>query len=194
MTGRELAAALRASAHALEEERAQESIEIVWTGPRTAAIPVRLTREALLDVIRAAKAELFVVSFAAYKIEVVVDALSAAVEAGVTVRLILEGAHDQGGTLTFEASSTFEPLRSKALFYAWPLGKRPVLEQGRAALHAKAAIADDHTALVTSANLTGHAIAENMELGLLVRGGSVPRRLAAHFRELIARGDLTQVL
>jgi hypothetical protein len=33
---------------------------------------------------------------------------------------------------------------------------------GAAALHAKAAIADDHTALVASANLTGHGIGENM--------------------------------
>ncbi len=31
---------------------------------------------------------------------------------------------------------------------------------------------------------------ENMELGLLVHGGPVPRRLAAHFAHLMARGDL----
>jgi hypothetical protein len=31
---------------------------------------------------------------------------------------------------------------------------------------------------------------ENMELGLVVRGGDVPRRIAAHFDALIASGDL----
>jgi phosphatidylserine/phosphatidylglycerophosphate/cardiolipin synthase-like enzyme len=68
-----------------------------------------------------------------------------------------------------------------------------VLPAGTAALHAKAAIADDHTALVTSANLTGHGMNENMELGLLVRGGPVPRRLAAHFAQLMTDQVLEQV-
>jgi cardiolipin synthase A/B len=68
-----------------------------------------------------------------------------------------------------------------------------VLPAGTAALHAKAAIADSHTALVTSANLTGHGMNENMELGLIVRGGSVPRRLAAHFIQLMADRVLIQV-
>jgi hypothetical protein len=33
-----------------------------------------------------------------------------------------------------------------------------------------------------------------MELGLLVRGGAVPRRQAGHFRELIAAGVLEEIL
>ncbi len=98
-----------------------------------------------------------------------------------------------GGTLSVGAAATFETLRQKAHFYIWPQDKRPVVENGRAALHAKCAIADDHTALVTSANLTGFAIKENMELGILIRGGPVPGRLAAQFRELIARGVLAEV-
>jgi cardiolipin synthase len=46
---------------------------------------------------------------------------------------------------------------------------------------------------VTSANLTGHGMNENMELGLLVRGGAVPRRLAAHFTRLMAGRVLVRV-
>jgi cardiolipin synthase A/B len=46
---------------------------------------------------------------------------------------------------------------------------------------------------VTSANLTGHGMNENMELGLIVRGGSVPRRLAAHFIQLMADRVLIHV-
>jgi phosphatidylserine/phosphatidylglycerophosphate/cardiolipin synthase-like enzyme len=79
-------------------------------------------------------------------------------------------------------------------FFVWPTEKRPLLERGRASLHAKAAVADDHTAFVTSANLTGHGITENMELGLLVRGGPIPRRLSEHFRELIAEGTLAEIV
>jgi cardiolipin synthase len=61
------------------------------------------------------------------------------------------------------------------------------------AMHAKAAIADEQVAFVTSANLTGSAIEANMELGLLVRGGAVPRRLARHFRALMGAGHLEEV-
>ena len=119
--------------------------------------------------------------------------LDAAAERGVVIRLILESGEASGGTLTFDAAHAFASLRDRASFYVWPTEKRPVLERGRAVLHAKAAIADDHTALVTSANLTGHGIAENMELGLLVRGGPIPRRLRDHFRELMARKVLVRI-
>ena len=61
-------------------------------------------------------------------------------------------------------------------------------------MHAKAAIADEQVAFVTSANLTGSAIEANMELGLLVRGGSVPRRLERHFRALMSVGRLVEVM
>jgi phosphatidylserine/phosphatidylglycerophosphate/cardiolipin synthase-like enzyme len=60
-------------------------------------------------------------------------------------------------------------------------------------MHVKAAIADGHVALVTSANLTGAALEHNMELGLVVTGGSVPRRLAEHFRTLMADGVLQRI-
>lgn len=54
-------------------------------------------------------------------------------------------------------------------------------------------MADEHTALVSSANLTGHALTENMELGVKLVGGSAPRDLAAHFLALMKSGLLTRV-
>jgi phosphatidylserine/phosphatidylglycerophosphate/cardiolipin synthase-like enzyme len=189
-----LALALRAAAGAASRERAEEQIDVVWTGPRTSQVPVRLTREVLLDVIGEAECELFIVSFAAYKVESIVAALKVCSERGARIRLILETDRVAGGSLTVDAARAFEELRNVALFYIWPAEKRPLVEHGRAALHAKAAVADDRVALVTSANLTGHAMTENMELGLLIRGGPIPGKLAAHFRELIAAGFLETVL
>jgi phosphatidylserine/phosphatidylglycerophosphate/cardiolipin synthase-like enzyme len=194
VSGPAIAFGLRATASAVERERAEESVEVVWTGPKTTAVPVRLTREVLIDVIRAARESLFIISFAAYKVDVVLKELAAAAERGVVIRLILESGEASGGTLTFDAADAFETLGERVTFYEWPLEKRPHVEKGRASLHAKAAIADDHAALVTSANLTGHGIAENMELGLLVRGGPIPRRLSDHFRELIAGGTLVEIV
>jgi cardiolipin synthase A/B len=192
-SGAALALAMTAAREAVDRTRSEESIEVVWTGPNTGAVPVRLTREVLIDVIRSARESLIVVSFAAYRVEVVLEELSEAVERGVVVRLILETGETAGGTLAFDAAHAFRSVRGVS-FYAWPTEKRPVLEKGRASLHAKAAIADDHTAFVTSANLTGHGIGKNMELGLLVKGGPIPRRLSQHFRDLIASGVLVEVL
>jgi cardiolipin synthase len=194
LSGPALAVALQAASRAVGEERRQESIEVVWTGPRTTAVPVRLTREVLIDVIRDSRESLFVVSFAAYKVDVVLGELAAAADRGVVIRLILESGEAGGGTLTFDAARAFDALGDAVTFYIWPTEKRPVLDRGRASLHAKAAIADDDAAFVTSANLTGHGITENMELGLLVRGGPIPRRLRDHFGELIAQRVLEQVV
>jgi phosphatidylserine/phosphatidylglycerophosphate/cardiolipin synthase-like enzyme len=60
-------------------------------------------------------------------------------------------------------------------------------------MHVKAVVVDGRVALVTSANLTGHALERNMELGLVVRGGAAPKRLADHFQALTAAGNLTRV-
>lgn len=45
---------------------------------------------------------------------------------------------------------------------------------------------------MTSANLTGLGLDENIELGLLVRGGPTPRRIARYVRGLMAEGVLAR--
>ncbi len=184
LPGEAVALALHTAARAITSARAEQSIDVVWTGPQTREVPVRLTRAVLVDVIRAARERLIVVSFTAYRVAVVVEELAAAAARGVDVRLVLEST-EPDGVLIRDAATAFASLAEAVSFWVWPAEQRPRLSAGRAALHAKAAIADDHTALVTSANLTGHGINENMELGLLVRGGSVPRRLTAHFQQLM---------
>jgi phosphatidylserine/phosphatidylglycerophosphate/cardiolipin synthase-like enzyme len=44
--------------------------------------------------------------------------------------------------------------------------------------------------LVSSANLTERAMTNNIELGLVVRGGPLPGDIASAFAELRGRGDL----
>jgi len=47
-------------------------------------------------------------------------------------------------------------------------------------------------ALISSANLTEYSMSLNMELGLLVKGGNLPRELASHLLSLIVGRILTQ--
>ena len=59
-----------------------------------------------------------------------------------------------------------------------------------AVLHAKAVVADDAIAFVTSANLTEKAFDDNIEVGMLSRDRTVAMSLSMHFRVLIERGLL----
>ena len=55
------------------------------------------------------------------------------------------------------------------------------------------AIADRSAALITSANLTGAGINDNLELGILLNAGPLPERLARHLELLIEQSTLEQV-
>jgi phosphatidylserine/phosphatidylglycerophosphate/cardiolipin synthase-like enzyme len=191
VSGSAIALGLQAACRARGAAQGEQSIEVAWTGPTTHAVPVRRTREVLLELIGLARSRLTVVSFAAYRVPEVLAELGAATERGVDVRLVLEGADESQGRLTHDAAAAFRSLGTAVSFYVWPRAARG--EAAAGVLHAKAVIADARTALVTSANQTGYALSANMELGLLVSGGTVAARLQAHFDELIAGGTLRRV-
>ena len=192
MPGRAVAGMLEAASGTAERLRSQQQLSLVWTGPPTGHVPVRATAMALLDLIAEATEELLLVSFAAYKVPALVQALTEAMERGVRVRFVLESSSE--GSLDVDAKLAFAALDGLATFYTWPLSKRPLHPNGHpAALHAKCAIADRSRGLVGSANLTGAALNINMELGVEIRRGSLPHRLANHFDGLIAGGQLTKV-
>ncbi len=78
----------------------------------------------------------------------------------------------------------------------WPGTRRPdvfydprslLVDSDRAVLHAKAVVADDAVAFVTSANLTEKAFDENIEVGVLSRDRALATSLSKHFRVLIER-------
>ena len=63
-----------------------------------------------------------------------------------------------------------------------------------AKMHAKLAIADGKTLLVSSANLTQSEVSDSLEAGLLVRGGTAPEQALEYVRDLQARGLLSAPL
>jgi phosphatidylserine/phosphatidylglycerophosphate/cardiolipin synthase-like enzyme len=191
---RELAWALRAANSTDEFHRLRQSIEMVWSGPLTGSSSFRRTDQALLELIKAAKTSIIVVTFAAYKVPNIAAALVDAANRGVKISLILETTEESNGAVSFNALAAMgADLARAATVYAWPVEKRGMDAKGnRGALHVKCAVADDEAVLVSSANLTEHAMNLNMELGLLVRGGEVPRSLAEHLRSLIQSKVLAQ--
>lgn len=184
--GSAVALALESALSVREYERDAEKIDLVATGPNSPYISIRHTRAVLLELIDRARHELILVSYAAYKVPALVEALERARQRSVMVRLILESTADSAGALTHDGADAFRSLRASIEVYVWPLEKRPAGSR----LHAKVAVADGEVAFVTSANFTGHALDQNLEVGVLVTGGQTPRRLRDHFHALIAGGTL----
>jgi phosphatidylserine/phosphatidylglycerophosphate/cardiolipin synthase-like enzyme len=190
ISGDVLAGVLVGAAYARSVAQRDSTVELVWTGPTTPYVPTRRTEQVLLDLIQSAKSELFVVSFVAYDVPSVITAINSAIERGVETRILVEASLTQGGSLLVDPVATMRHCVPSALLYAWTDRPHP-FTNGR--VHAKVAVADDSTAFLTSANLTGHALEKNMEAGLLVNGGQVPASLRSHLRALIETKIIHQV-
>ena len=152
----------------------------VWTGPESGAGHARLTIGVVADLIAEAQQELLLVSYATAPGNEIRQALHDAVGRAVTVTLLLERQEDNP---RFRGhGEPFPGLPARRL--TWPAAARPP----DASMHAKVLVVDRRTALVGSANLTGHALERNLECGVLIRGGQVPALLVDHL--LSARGLL----
>lgn len=178
----ELASMLLAASYVSAKAVSDQSTELVWTGPTTPLVSARRTEQALLQVINAAKSTLFVTSFVAYDVSSIVNALNEASNRGVLISMLLELSQEHGGSITFDAIGKMKALVPAAHLYAWR-DKAESFSGGR--VHAKVAVADASICFITSANLTGFAMEKNMEAGVLIKGGPIPRMLAEHLRLLV---------
>lgn len=55
-------------------------------------------------------------------------------------------------------------------------------------MHAKCVIVDDREVLITSANFTGRAQHDNIELGVLIRDAEFAARVSGQWHALVTRG------
>ncbi|MEU1603113.1 DISARM system phospholipase D-like protein DrmC [Micromonospora matsumotoense] len=186
LPGPAVALALRSAAQVHQQQTAQRS-ELVISGPTSPSVSVRLTSSVVVEVIRAARSSLLVVSFAAYGVTAVVDELVAAARRNVHVDLVLESSVEDGGALRgrLGASVAFAALRDLATFWHWPAHRRSTGGTSRPALHAKLIAADDRCVLISSANLTDRALTHNLEVGVVLRNPDLVRKLVAHFTALM---------
>ncbi|MCP4263905.1 MAG: phospholipase [Planctomycetes bacterium] len=180
----EVASALRGASATSSYLQRNESIEMVWTGPSSDLIASRHTEQVLLEVIASSKKKLFIVSFVAYDINSVRRALRDAAERDVRIDILLESSKRHGGKVDMDSTKAFSKNVPSANIYTW---STDASSEGRwnGAVHAKCAVADGTLAFITSANLTTAAMERNMELGVLVRGGTLPEKLHEHLDALI---------
>lgn len=180
----EAAAYLRGLADGRAQHQAEVRVESVWSGPDTHRVPVRATAQALVELIAGARHELVLMTYSAAPHPPVLAALRAAVGRGVAVTVVVETLQGAGGALAgAEPASAFAAVPGVDLWH-WPVDQRG--EPG-AKMHAKVAVADRRTLLVSSANLTQSGVLRNIEAGLLIHGGTAPQRAAEHVAELKLR-------
>ncbi|EIX9096217.1 phospholipase [Klebsiella pneumoniae] len=178
----ELAAMLLTASHVYSKATSEQSIELVWTGPTTPFVSARRTEQALLQVISTAERTLFITSFVAYDVSTIVKALNAANERGVMISILLELSQKKGGSLNFDIIEKMRMQVPSARLYVW---HNKANEYYGGCVHAKVAVADVYECFITSANLTGHAMEKNIEAGVLISGGSIPKQLNEHLFSLI---------
>ena len=187
VSGAALGPAIAAAAHAHELARTDPHIQLVMSGPASHHLHSRMSDQVLLEVISGAQEELLLVTFALYMYDDLKSALTSAIARGVTVTVLAEDPADNknftGSPMTALAGIAADRLH-------WPHDKRPA---GSTSLHAKIAIADRNTVLLTSANLTNKAANDNLEAGLLIKGGDLGERLSRHIDDLRANGILQPV-
>ncbi len=182
VSGAEVSGMLLGATEARVRGEREQSVELVWTGPTTRYVRTRRTEQVLIDLVASAIKDVFVVSFVTYDVPGVITALNEAVGRGVRVRVLLEASASHGGTLDVDLLTKMRTRVPLAEFFTWKERSGPFVD-GK--VHAKVAVVDGERAFITSANLTGHALEKNMEAGVLIRGGSVPRALSDHLQALI---------
>jgi cardiolipin synthase A/B len=180
-----LAGALTAAAAAFARANQRQVLDIVWTGPESKIDTARLTAPSVVGLINEAQGELLLVSYATHDEPRITDALHAAARRRVDITLVLER-HTDNPSYT-ATSGAFPGLTARR--WVWPRQARPA----GAALHAKVIVIDAHTALIGSANLTGRAMAHNLECGVIIRGGFRPKAIRDHLWSLAQQGTLQRV-
>lgn len=188
LDGFAIATALATAAHCETASRQELSAQLVWTGPNPEGTPLRRTDQTLLQMIREAKQELILVSFAVYKIPEIAQELIAARARGVSLRIIAETPESSEGKIPFGVITALGTEMTQSQVFIWPRDKRPTDKDGRyGSLHVKCAVCDNQHLFISSANLTEYALALNMEMGLLVHSQDLATLVTHHIDCLISQ-------
>jgi phosphatidylserine/phosphatidylglycerophosphate/cardiolipin synthase-like enzyme len=173
--------------------------DLVWSGPEVPGLHARDTRRVYEELVASAERSIWISTYAYYDGPQAFKSLAARMQVvpQLQVTLLLNIQRRPGETALPEQlvvrfaerlwRHDWPGSREPAVFYD-PRSLEPHAPGG--ILHAKAVIADDKAAFVTSANLTEAAFDRNIEVGVLTRDHALAASLARHFGTLVERGLL----
>ena len=178
------------------------TVELVVTGPDvregsrdTAVVVEQLFAEAQTTVL--------IVGFALYKGDVIFRSIAERFDATPSLEVMLCLDISRRGTDTTRDQDLIARFAREFMEKYWSGRRTPkvyfdprglsVDAKTRAVLHAKCIVVDNRSALVTSANPTPAAYDRNIEVGVVVRGGMIPKQIGNHFTALIETGVLREL-
>ena len=176
--------------------------DLVWSGPEVPGLHARDTRRVYEELLGRAERSVWASTYAFFDGPKAFEALARRMEErpALHVTLLLNIQRKRSDTTASE--QLVRRFADRFWRTDWPGSSRPsVFYDPRAldpegpggVLHAKAVVADDEAAFVTSANLTEAALDRNIELGVLIRDRAVALTICGYFRNLIDR-DLLKPL
>ena len=165
--------------------------ELVWTGPNAGGPAARRTSQVVAEMLGSAASHVMVVGYSLFlagaEATRVLERLGELSQSGVQVEFVVDRRYAGWDGVGGEGFSV------RQIHEHWPENcKRPVVwsftsDEGSAKLHAKVLIVDRRDLLVTSANLTGAGLGENLELGVR-QSGRTAQICAEHFTRLMSAG------
>lgn len=174
-------------------------LELVWTGPASAAPQTRDTAVVLADLFTCAKQRVMVAGYAFTNGSKILAPLHEAMRRGVEARFFLDipgQAPSEEAIPSFAAARVADFVRENwrfgapyPEFFYDPRTARPGPE---ILLHAKCAVVDGRRALVTSANFTFSGQMRHIEVGVLIDDVRFAGRLEGHFNVLVAQHLLSR--
>jgi phosphatidylserine/phosphatidylglycerophosphate/cardiolipin synthase-like enzyme len=190
----EVAIALRTAACSQRSREADQSVEIVWTGPRSQQVSLRHTEQAILQILNSAQCRILLVSYAVYSIPNIQEAVVRAAKRGVKITVVVETPDKldvQNEYSTLRALGD-DVARCSTVYY-WPKENRKADGSGKLGiLHVKCVVGDGRWLFLSSANLTRYAFSLNMELGVLITGGEAASQIERVFDEMILEKSLAK--
>lgn len=198
-----LALLLDAHADAIEARTAVSgSIELVWTGPETAASYSRDTSVVVRELFQSAQRSVLVSTFVMQRVSTVFESLAKRMEKIPELRVQLfvhVGRKERDTRLDSEILREFTARMLKE----WPGRVRPLVyydprslsadQDTCASWHAKVVVIDEAVSLVTSANFTQRAQERNVEAGVLIRDERFARQLRRQFEGLVETKAVREV-
>ena len=171
----------------MNQEKKDEKIELVWSGPGLSNIPIRLTEQVILDLIKNAKESLFIASFAVYKARNVMNEMEKAIDKGVKLTFLLETPESSHHKININPIDVIpKKIIQNSKILIWTYNNRKIDGDDQiGTLHGKFIIQDDQRAFISSANLTESAFERNIELGVLIKERNLVKLLRSHIAELI---------
>lgn len=174
--------------------------DLVWSGPSVPGLHARDTRQVYEEILGSAERSVWACTYAFFDGPKAFEVLARRMEEkpGLSSTLLLNLQRKRGDTTV--ADQLVRKFAEKFWTVDWPGSVRPrVYYDPRAldidgpsgVLHAKAAVVDDESVFVTSANLTEAALDRNIELGLVVRDPALAVSVSTYFRTLIETNILT---